>query len=76
MQEEQLSSLGRGVQVLALQNEYTATMTAQLGGLQNQIQQLIGVAQAEQSEPSAQQRVPVPTLAHAGLGLNLAHPPE
>ena len=73
MQEEQLSSFGRGVQSLALhQNEFTATMTAQLGGLKNQIQQLVGAAQAERSEPSAQQLAPVPTLAHAGPELHLA----
>jgi len=65
MQEDQLSSLSRGMFSLAhSQDGFAATMTAQLGSLSNQIQQLVGATQAERPEPSAPESSPVPTLAH------------
>ena len=75
MQEEQLSSLSQGMSSLAhRQDGFTATMTAQLGNLSNQIQQLVGATQAERPEPSTPESSPVPTLAHGGPGLRLAPP--
>ena len=77
-QEEQLTSLSRGVQGIARQHN---ELMAQIGGYQTQIQQLIGAIQAGGAAPSTQQPAPtqpptpVPTLAPAGPGLRLA-PPE
>ena len=71
-QEEQMATLSRGVQGLAQQQN---ELMVQLGGFQNQFQQLIGSVQGERATPHAQQPAPVPTLAPAGPGLCLA-PPE
>ena len=43
LQEEQLATLSQGVKGLAhSQDEFTAAVTAQIGGLAEQIQQLLG----------------------------------
>jgi len=73
MQEEQLSSLSRGLANLAeSQDGFAATVTAQLGNLPSQIQQLLGATHAERAGPSAPEMAPVPTLAHAPSELHLS----
>jgi len=71
-QEEQLSSLSRVMTALAeSQDGFATTVTAQLGVLSGQIQQLVGATQAEQPEPPAPEPAPVLTLAHAPSELHL-----
>jgi len=75
LQEDQLSSLCRGVQSLAHnQDKIMAAMTTQLGDLANQIQQLASTANTDQMEAATPAVTPVPTIVHAGPGLRLANP--
>jgi len=74
LQEEQLSSLSRGVKGLAYsQDEFTAAVTAQIGGLTEQIQQLLGASKGGAPEPPAPEPSPVPTFVY-GPGVRLASP--
>ena len=63
LQEDQLSSLSRGVQSLAHnQDKFMAAMTTQLGDLANQIQQLASNPNTEQMEAATPVVTPAPTI--------------
>ena len=75
LQEDQMSSLSRGIQNLAQnQDKFMATVTTELGNLATQIQQLSTNPSTEPMEAAAPVVPPTPTIIHAGPGLRLANP--
>ena len=75
LQEEQLATLSQGVKGLAhSQDDFKAAMIAQIGGLADQIQQLLGGSRGKDPVPPAPEPSPAPTLAYAGAGVQLTSP--
>ena len=75
LQENQMSSLSRGVQHLSQsQDKFMAAVTAQLRDLASQIQQLSTNSSTGSMAAAAPVPAPTSTVIHAGPGLRLASP--
>ena len=75
LQEEKLVMLSRGVKGLVhSQEEFKAAVTAQIGGLTEQIQRLLEGPRGSVPEPPAPEPSPVPTHAYVRAGVRLASP--
>ena len=72
LQDEQMAELGQGVKGLARSQDYfKVAVIAQIGGLADQIQQLLSGPERKDPVPPAPEP-PRPTFAHARAGVRLA----
>jgi len=72
-----MAALGQGVKDLApSQDDFKAAVFAQIGGLADQIQQLLSDTKRKDPVPIAPEPSPRPTFAYTGAGVRLASPDQ